>query len=73
MNEEAYTDIKMTKVAAVKQLFDAFANRTIAYDFPHLISLLTFGQEVKTIHTFTENLEKFKVCDWIFFYIMFSF
>ncbi|XP_041956477.1 uncharacterized protein LOC121715138 isoform X4 [Alosa sapidissima] len=60
MNEECYSDTKMRKLDAVKQLFDAFANRSMAYDFPHLISLVTFGRGVKIMHRFTENLEKFK-------------
>ncbi|XP_062399794.1 uncharacterized protein LOC134089370 [Sardina pilchardus] len=60
MDEECYSDTKMKKLDAVKQLFDAFANRSMAYDFPHLISLVTFGGEVQIVHGFTENLEKFK-------------
>ncbi|XP_031426697.2 uncharacterized protein LOC105895579 [Clupea harengus] len=58
MTEEC--DINVSKLSAVKQLFDAFANRSMAYDFPHLISLVTFGEGVKIMHMFTENLEKFK-------------
>ncbi|KAL2091999.1 hypothetical protein ACEWY4_011797 [Coilia grayii] len=60
MKRDCYSDIAMTKLSAVKELFNAFANRSMAYDLPHLISLVTFGGKVKTIHTFTENLEKFK-------------
>lgn len=63
MTEEGYADTKMTKLSAVKQLFDAFANRSMAYDFPNMISLMTFGAGVKIKHMFTENLEKFKVSD----------
>lgn len=65
MNEETFSGINMTKFDAVKELFDAFANRTMAYNFPHLIYLVTFGAKVKTVHTFTENLEMFKVCVFI--------
>ncbi|XP_041956466.1 uncharacterized protein LOC121715137 isoform X1 [Alosa sapidissima] len=60
MSKECYSETKMRKLDAVKQLFYAFANRSMAYDFPHLISLVTFGTGVKIMHRFTENLEKFK-------------
>ncbi|XP_048098789.1 uncharacterized protein LOC125294288 isoform X1 [Alosa alosa] len=60
MKEECYSNVDMPKLDAVKQLFDAFANRSMAYDLPHLMSLVTVGREVKIIHPFTENLEVFK-------------
>ncbi|KAG7457026.1 hypothetical protein MATL_G00242160 [Megalops atlanticus] len=50
----------MTRIEAVKQLFHCFTDRTMAYDFHHVISLVTFGREVKQFHTFTETLETFK-------------
>lgn len=51
----------MKKIHAVIQLFDNFATRTMAYDFHHIIALVKFDSTVKTLHTFTETLEKFKV------------
>ena len=61
MEEECYGELKMKKMDAVKELFDSFATRTMAYDFHHVIGLASFSSKVTVIHTFTENLEKFKV------------
>ncbi|KAM3604716.1 uncharacterized protein V6R79_015353 [Siganus canaliculatus] len=60
MDEECYGSAEMKKINAVKELFDNFATRTMAYDFHHVIGLVKFDSLVKTLHTFTENLEKFK-------------
>ncbi|XP_037314747.2 uncharacterized protein LOC119209467 [Pungitius pungitius] len=60
MEEECYVGSDMKKINAVKELFDNFATRTMAYDFCHVIGLVTFDSLVKILHTFTENLEKFK-------------
>ncbi|XP_076155216.1 uncharacterized protein LOC143138681 [Alosa pseudoharengus] len=61
MRHECYfADAAMDRMTAVKQLFDAFANRSMAYNFHIVIGLVTFGRSVDIIHTFTENLEKFK-------------
>ncbi|XP_071256869.1 uncharacterized protein [Salvelinus alpinus] len=61
MNEKSYdSDDKMTRLDAVKQLFDNFATRSMAYDFHHVIGLVKFDSSVKTLHTFTETLETFK-------------
>ena len=61
MEEECYGELKMKKIDAVKELFDSFATRTMAYDFHHVIGLASFSSKVTVIHTFTETLEKFKV------------
>ena len=61
MEEECYGELKMKKMDAVKELFDGFATRTMAYDFHHVIGLASFSSKVTVIHTFTETLEKFKV------------
>lgn len=61
MEEECYGGSDIKKINAVKELFDNFATRTMAYDFCHVIGLVTFDSMVKILHTFTENLEKFKV------------
>ncbi|KAK0143774.1 putative bifunctional E2/E3 enzyme R795 [Merluccius polli] len=60
MKEECYGELKMKKIDAVKELFDSFATRTMAYDFHHVIGLVRFSSKVKLMHTFTETLEKFK-------------
>ncbi|KAM6919292.1 uncharacterized protein FYW49_008813 [Xenentodon cancila] len=61
MDEECYENAKITKMNTVKELLDNFATRTMAYDFHHVIGLVKFDSMVKILHTFTENLEKFKV------------
>ncbi|XP_047444520.1 uncharacterized protein LOC125010181 [Mugil cephalus] len=61
MEEDCYGSTGIKKINAVKELFDNFATRSIAYDFHHVIGLVKFDSMVKTLHTFTENLEKFKV------------
>ncbi|XP_071375493.1 uncharacterized protein [Centroberyx affinis] len=60
MNEECYGSVEIKKINAVKELFDNFATRSMAYDFHHVIGLVKFHSTVKTLHTFTETLEKFK-------------
>lgn len=61
MEEECFGNTDIKKINVVKELFDNFANRSMAYDFHHVIGLVNFDSVVKTLHTFTENLEKFKV------------
>ncbi|KAM4552700.1 uncharacterized protein PAE49_016089 [Odontesthes bonariensis] len=61
MEEQCYESADMKKINVVKELFDNFATRSMAYDFHHVIGLVKFDSMVKTLHTFTENLEKFKV------------
>ncbi|XP_047223205.1 uncharacterized protein LOC124869417 [Girardinichthys multiradiatus] len=60
MEEECYENAEIKKINAVKELFDNFATRTMAYDFHHVISLVKFDSFVTTLCTFTENLETFK-------------
>ncbi|AWP03882.1 putative bifunctional E2/E3 enzyme R795-like isoform 2 [Scophthalmus maximus] len=60
MEEDCYGNTGIKKINAVKELFDNFASRSMAYDFYHVIGLVKFDSMVKTLHTFTENLEKFK-------------
>ncbi|XP_029931219.1 uncharacterized protein LOC115375808 [Myripristis murdjan] len=60
MNADCYGSVEMKRINAVKELFDNFATRTMAYDFHHVIGLVKFDSTVKTLHTFTETLEKFK-------------
>ncbi|XP_049930594.1 uncharacterized protein LOC126408879 isoform X1 [Epinephelus moara] len=60
MEEECYGSAGIKKIDVVKELFDNFATRTMAYDFYHVIGLVKFDSLVKILHTFTENLEKFK-------------
>lgn len=61
MNGACYASAEIKEINVVKELFDNFATRTMAYDFYHVIGLVSFDSQVKILHTFTENLEKFKV------------
>ena len=61
MAEKCYGSVDIQRIHAVKELFDNFATRTMAYDFHHVIGLVKFDSTVTTLHTFTETLEKFKV------------
>ncbi|XP_041849079.1 uncharacterized protein LOC121644894 [Melanotaenia boesemani] len=61
MEEECYGCAEIKKINVVKELFDNFATRSMAYDFHHVIGLVKFDSMVTLLHTFTENLEKFKV------------
>ncbi|XP_039978454.1 uncharacterized protein LOC120786824 isoform X2 [Xiphias gladius] len=60
MSEKCYGSVEIQKIHAVKELFENFATRSMAYDFHHVIGLVTFNSTVQTLHTFTETLEKFK-------------
>ncbi|XP_073702498.1 uncharacterized protein [Garra rufa] len=61
MKGECYdTASQMKRIDAVKEIFDSFSNRSMAYDFEHVICLVTFNNKVKTLLKFTENLETFK-------------
>ncbi|KAI2660622.1 putative bifunctional E2/E3 enzyme R795 [Labeo rohita] len=61
MMEECYDTVsQMKRIDAVKQIFDSFSNRSMSYDFQHVICLVMFNDKVKTLLKFTENLEAFK-------------
>ncbi|XP_047460299.1 uncharacterized protein LOC125019522 [Mugil cephalus] len=60
MAGKCYGSVDIEKIQAVKELFDNFASRTMAYDFHHVIGLVTFDSKVTMHHTFTETLENFK-------------
>uniref|UniRef100_W5LVP4 UBC core domain-containing protein n=1 Tax=Lepisosteus oculatus TaxID=7918 RepID=W5LVP4_LEPOC len=61
MASECYDDqIKMKRIDAIKQMFHAFANRSMAYNFHHVIGLVRFGGKIEILHTFTEIFETFK-------------
>ncbi|KAL4635362.1 hypothetical protein GN956_G14227 [Arapaima gigas] len=61
MNDKCFdSESKMMRMDAVKQMFHAFVNRTMAYDFHHIVGLVRFASTVETCITFTETLEAFK-------------
>jgi len=51
---------KMTRISSVQQLFDSLTNRSVAYDFPTELGLITFGDKVTIECELTPMLEKFK-------------
>ncbi|XP_054873845.1 uncharacterized protein ube2a isoform X2 [Amphiprion ocellaris] len=60
MSKKCYGSVDIQRIHAVKELFDNFASRSMAYDFHHVIGLVKFDSTVTMLHTFTETLEKFK-------------
>ena len=50
----------LPRIDTVKQLFAGFANRSMAYDLPHVIGLTTFGSEVVRVRQLTEAFESFR-------------
>ncbi|CAN0410801.1 unnamed protein product, partial [Lampetra fluviatilis] len=62
MASESHWDKTMTRIDAIKQLFHAFANRSMAYDFHHIVGLTTFGNGVEVVGKFVDVLENFKDC-----------
>ncbi len=73
MMEECYdTDSQMKRIDAVKQIFDSFSNRSMSYDFQHVICLVMFNDKVTTLLKFTENLETFKVFVVLIYYTIIS-
>ena len=61
INFVLYYSGSMIRLNAVKELFHAFANRSMAYDHPHVIGLTLFGTEVTVASEVTELFESFKV------------
>ena len=53
-------DSGVTRLGAVKQLFHAFANRTMAYNLFHVIGLTVFATKVTCVSKVTELFEQFK-------------
>ena len=51
---------EMDRMSAVKAFFNAFADRTMAYDFHHAISLVLFNNQVKLKCDFTDLFTQFK-------------
>ena len=53
-------DSGVTRLGAVKQLFHAFANRTMAYNLFHVIGLTVFATQVNCVSKVTELFEQFQ-------------
>ena len=51
---------QLDRMDTVKQLFHAYANRSMAYNLPHVVGLTLFGSKVKVACPLTEAYESFK-------------
>ncbi|CAN0424417.1 unnamed protein product, partial [Lampetra planeri] len=61
MSSASFDDPKsVPRMDAAKQLFHAFADRTMAYDFHHVVGLITFAGKVTVVGKFGDLLERFK-------------
>jgi ubiquitin-conjugating enzyme E2 D/E len=60
MDQQYFDTVGMKRIDAVKAFFNAFADRTMAYDFKHVISLVFFNNALNQICDFTEVLNQFK-------------
>ena len=56
-----YRDPKYKKITAACNFFAAFASRTEAYEFDHVIGAICFSTEIKQVLPLCENWLKFKV------------
>ena len=61
-----YRDPKYKKITAACNFFAAFASRTEAYEFDHVIGAICFNTEVKQALPLCENWLKFKVKKQLF-------
>ena len=52
--------VQLNRMDTVKQLFHAYANRSMAYNLPHVVGLTLFGSEIKVACPLTEAYESFK-------------
>jgi ubiquitin-protein ligase len=50
----------LTRLDVSKQVFDAFINRLIAYDFPTMIGLVSFGTSPSLVQPLTAIIENFR-------------
>lgn len=55
----SFLDTEISRINIVKEFFSAFAERTMAYDFHHVISLILFNHVVTQKCNFTEIFNSF--------------
>ncbi len=58
----------MRKIDAAKELFYAFADRSMAYNFQHVVGLTTFSSTVEVVGSCSELYERFKASLFYCFY-----
>lgn len=60
MKNQYFDVAEMHRLSAVKAFFNSFADRTMAYDFHHVISLVLFNNKLTLKCDFTELFTQFK-------------
>ena len=61
MNEKFFDEADLLRIGAVKFFFEAFAHRTMAYNFNHVISLILFDKVAEVKVDFTESFQDFNL------------
>lgn len=59
MSSKFFNEPDLIRIGAVKSFFEAFAYRTIAYNFEHVVSLFFFDDKVDNQCGFTEAIYDF--------------
>lgn len=59
MGSRFFNEADLKRIGAVKSFFEAFAYRTIAYNFEHVVSLFFFDDKVDNQCGFTEAIYDF--------------
>mgnify|MGYP000149540891 FL=1 len=59
MNSPFVNEREYTRVNATKQFFENFSDRTVGFDYHHVLSLLLFSSSTTKVCNFTENLSAF--------------
>ena len=54
-----------TRLSAAKSFFEAFANRSQAYNFHHSMGLTVFNRKVDVVQPLTKIYEFFRVCEQV--------
>lgn len=59
MGGKFFNEKDLNRIGAVKSFFEAFAYRTIAYNFEHVVSLILFDNQIEIQCDFTEAIYDF--------------
>lgn len=61
MGGKFFSEADLLRIGAVKSFFEAFAYRTMAYNFEHVISLILFDNVAEMKVDFTESFQDFNL------------
>jgi Mg-chelatase subunit ChlD len=61
MGGKFFNEPDLKRIGAVKSFFEAFAYRTMAYNFEHVISLILFDDKIDSKVDFTESFHDFNL------------